>query len=104
MIEYNQIAKKAVVFQKNSFINGCDAVARVQDQAAEAVDTLMNQTRLVPEAGRQAIKSWVDACQAERNRFKTYVEDGFSGLEKRLDPENKSVSAESKSVIAKPKK
>ncbi len=99
MIEYNQIAKKAVDFQKNSFINGYDAVARVQDQAAAAVDTLMNQTSLVPEAGRQAIKNWVDACQAERNRFKAYVEDGFSGLEKCFAQENKTAPK----AIAKPK-
>ena len=90
MIEYNQIAKQAIDFQKSSFLSGYNAVARVQDQAATTVDTLMNQTSLVPEAGRQAIKSLVDACQAERNRFKTYVEDGFSGLEKRLAPESKT--------------
>jgi hypothetical protein len=99
MIKYNQIAKKAVVFQKNSFINGYDAVARVQDQAAEAVDTLMNQTSLVPAAGRQAIKSWVNACQEERNRFKSYVEDGFSSLEKRFAGESKSAPK----AIAQPK-
>ena len=99
MMEYNQIAKKAVAFQKNSFQNAYDAVARVQDQAAEAVDTLMNQTNLVPEAGRQVIKSWVDACQAERDRFKSYVEEGFKGLEKRLAQESKTAPK----AIAKPK-
>ena len=99
MIEYNQIAKKAVDFQKNSFESGYDAVARVQDQAAEAVDTLMNQTSLVPAAGRQAIKTWVNACQAERDRFKSYVEDGFSGLEKRLAGESKTAPK----AIAQPK-
>ena len=96
MMEYNQIAKKAVVFQKNSFESAYDAVARVQDQAAEAVDTLMNQTNLVPEKGRQVIKNWVDACQEERDRFKSYVEDSFSGLEKRLAGKSKSVSAKPK--------
>ena len=99
MIEYNQIAKKAIDFQKNSFINGYDAVARVQDQAAEAVDTLMNQTSLVPEAGRQVIKNWVNTCQEERDRFKSYVEDGFRGLEKRFAGESKTAPK----VIAKPK-
>jgi polyhydroxyalkanoate synthesis regulator phasin len=99
MIEYNQIAKQAVVFQKSSFINGYDAVARVQDQAAEAVDTLMNQTSLVPEAGRQVIKNWVNACQEERDRFKSYVEDGFSSLEKRFAGESESAPK----AIAQPK-
>ncbi len=104
MMEYNQIAKQAIDFQKSFFMSGYNAVAMVQDQAASAMDKMMNQTSLVPEEGRQTIKSWVNACQEERNRFKSYVEDSFSGLEKHLAPESKSVPAESKSVPAQPKK
>ena len=96
MMAYNQIAKQAIDFQKSAFINGYNAVAMVQDQAASAVDTMMNQASLVPEAGRQAIKNWVDACQEERNRFKSYVEDSFSGLEKHFVRESKSASAKPK--------
>jgi len=96
MIEYNQIAKQAVDFQKNAFESGYNVVSRVQDQAAEAVETMLNQTSLVPEEGRQAIKSWVNACQEERKRFKSYVEGSFSGLEKNLARESKSVPAKPK--------
>jgi len=94
---YNQIAKQAIDFQKNFFMSGYNAVAKVQDQAAEAVEMMLNQASLVPEEGRQAIKSWVNACQEERNRFKSYVGDGFSGFEKHL-------ARKSKIVPAKPKK
>ena len=104
MMEHNKIAKQAIDFQKSSFENGYNAVARVQDQAAEAVETMLNQTSLVPEEGRQAIKSWVNACQEERNRFKSYVEAGFSGFEKHLTPKSKAAPAESKIVPAKSKK
>ena len=96
MMEYNQIAKQAIDFQKSAFNSGYDAVAKVQDQAAEAVEMMLNKTSLVPEAGRQAIKSWVNACQEERNRFKSYVDDGFSGMEKHLAPESKIVPAKPK--------
>ena len=96
MMEYNQIAKQAIDFQKNAFESGYNVVSRVQDQAAEAVETMLNQTSLVPEDGRQAIKSWVNACQEARNHFKSYVEDGFSGLEKHLAPESKIVPVKSK--------
>jgi hypothetical protein len=37
---------------------------------------------LVPEEGRNAISSWVSACQQERGRLKTYMDAGFSNLEK----------------------
>ena len=97
MMDYNQIAKQAIDFQKSIFMSGYNAMAMVQDQAAAAVDTMMNQTSLVPEEGREAIKTWVNACQEERDRFKSYVEDGFSGLEKNL-------ARESKSAPDKPKK
>ena len=96
MMEYNQIAKQAIDFQKSIFMSGYNAMTMVQDQAAAAVDTMMNQTSLVPEEGRQAIKTWVNACQDERKRFKSYVEDSFSGLEKNLARESKSTSAKPK--------
>ena len=99
MMEYNQIAKQAIDFQKTSFKSWYHAVAMVQDQAAAAVDTIMNQTSLVPEEGREAIKSWINACQEERDRFKSYVEEGFSGLEKHLAQESKTAPK----AIAKPK-
>ena len=94
---YNQIPKQAVDFQKTAFNSWYNAVTMVQDQAAVAVETMMNQTSLVPEDGHQAIKIWLNACQVERNRFKSYLEDSFSGLEKHLAPQ-------SRSAVAKPKK
>ena len=104
MIEYNQITKQAIDFQKTAFNSWYNAVTMVQDQAVAAVETMMNQqTSLVPEDGRQAIKSWVSACQEESNRFKSYVDDSFSGLEKRLAQKSKSSPAESKSAVAKAK-
>ena len=96
MMDYNQITKQAMDFQKTAFNSWYNAVTMVQDQAVSAVETMMNQTSLVPEDGRQAIKGWVSACQEERNRFKSYVEDSFSGLEKHLAKESKSVSAKAK--------
>ena len=96
MMEYNQIAKQAIDFQKSIFMSGYNAMTMVQDQAAAAVDTMMNQTSLVPEEGRQAIKTWVNACQDERKRFESYVEDSFSGLEKNLARESKSAPVKPK--------
>ena len=46
MMEYNQIAKQTIDFQKSAFISGYDAVARAQDQTAEAVEMMLNKTSL----------------------------------------------------------
>jgi polyhydroxyalkanoate synthesis regulator phasin len=98
MMEYNPFAKQAVIFQKNLFENTYNIIAKVQDQATEAVDTLMNQTRLVPEEGRQVMKSWIIACREVRDRYKSYVEEGFTGLEKRFSQESETAPI----VIATP--
>ena len=103
MMEYNQITKQAIDFQKTAFNSWYNAMTLVQDQAAATVETMMNQTSLVPEDGRQAIKSWVNACQEERNRFKSYVEDSFSGLEKRLSQKGKRAPVETKNAVTKAK-
>ncbi len=84
MTPYNQIAKQVIDFQKTSFSSIFNAMATLQDQAVDAVDTVLDQTSWLPDDGRQAIRGWVGTCQEERDRFKTYVDDGFSGLQKYL--------------------
>lgn len=82
MTTYNQIAKQVIDFQKTSFFSIFDAMATLQDQAVNTVDTVLDQTTWLPDDGRKAYQGWVDACQEERDRFKSYVGDGFNGLEK----------------------
>ncbi len=82
MTPYNQIAKQVIDFQKTSFSSVYNAMATLQDQAVNAVDTVLDQTTWLPDEGRKALRSWVDACQVERDRFKSYVDDGFNGLAK----------------------
>jgi len=96
MTPYNQIAKQMIDFQKTSFSSIFDAMATFQDHAVNAVDTVLDQTTWLPEDGRKAYQGWVDACQEERDRFKSYVDDGFSGLEKYLGSVKTSGSAKAK--------
>lgn len=81
-MEYSQITKQVLDFQKMSFSNWYDTVALLQDQATTAMDMVLDQNTWMPEEGRKAIQSWVSACQQERGRFKSYVDEGFAGLEK----------------------
>lgn len=84
MMPYNQIAKQVIDFQKTSFTSWYDAMALMQDQATSAVDTLLDQNTWIPEEGRQAILSWINVYQEERNRLKDYIDEGFTGIEKQL--------------------
>lgn len=81
-MEYTQISKQVIDFQKMSFSNWYDTVTMLQDQATSAMNIVLQQNTWVPEEGRKAIQTWVNACQQERGRFKSYVDEGFSDLEK----------------------
>ena len=96
-MEYSQITRQVLDFQKMSFSNWYDTVALLQDQATTAMDMVLDQNTWMPEEGRKAIQSWISACQQERGRLKSYIDEGFAGLEK--------IVAESKRAVPqKPKK
>lgn len=82
MFDSSQAVKQVIGLQKGVVTSWYDSVATVQDQAVSAMDLIMDQTGLVPEEGRKALSSWVNACQQERSRLKSYMDTGFSNLEK----------------------
>lgn len=81
-MEYSQITKQVIDFQKMSFANWYNAMTMAQEQANSAVDMVLEQNSWMPEQGRQALQNWMNACQEESGRFKSYVDEGFAGLEK----------------------
>lgn len=93
MMEHNQIARQMIELQKITFTNAYDFVAMVQKQAASATEAMMRRANLLPEEGRKVMMSWIDACQEERDRFKSYVEAGFASLEKRFTKESQCAPA-----------
>jgi hypothetical protein len=95
-MEYTQITKQIIDFQKISFSNWYNAVALVQDQTRSAMDMVLDQSTWVPEDGNKAVKSWLDACQDERDRFKAYVDEGFSSMERHFSKVKKSTTAKAK--------
>lgn len=90
-MEYENITKQVIDFQKMSFSNWYDTVAMLQDQATSAMDLAMDQNTWMPEEGRKAIQNWVSACQKERGRLKSYIDEGFAGLEKIMTESKKAI-------------
>lgn len=82
MFDASQAVKQAIGLQKNAFTSLYDAIAMAQDQAVSAMDLMLDQAPLVPEEGRKALSRWASACKQERTRLKSYVDTGFSDLEK----------------------
>lgn len=77
-MEYSQMTKHIIDMQKISFDNWYSAVCQVQDQAA----SMLGKAAWLPAEGRQSIQNWINSCQNERERFKSYVHKGFNDLEK----------------------
>lgn len=103
-MEAKPITKQVLDFQRDAFSSWYGAMSILQEQAAFTVDTMLNQAIWIPEEGRQAILSWVSACKNEGDRFKTYVQESFSGLEKRLVQEIKATPAKPEKPVAEAKK
>jgi hypothetical protein len=100
-MEYDQIAKQVIDFQKISIDNWFSTVALVQDQAASAVGKMLDQTGWMPAEGRKAIQSWMSACTGERDRLKSYVDESFAGANKLLAKPRKTSPAAAKPKATK---
>jgi hypothetical protein len=82
MFDASQAVRQVIGLQKGAFTSWYDVVANAQDQAVSALDLMLDQSGLVPEEGRQALSSWISACQQERGRLKNFMDTGFTNLEK----------------------
>lgn len=83
----NEMTKQVMDFQKGAFSSWCDTMAVMQDRTASAMDMIFSQAGWIPDKGRKAILSWLSACMKEHDRFKVYVQDSFSNLEKYFSQE-----------------
>lgn len=88
-MEQTQITKRVIDYQKLSFDHWYNAMSLIQDQAESTMDLMLNQASWIPQEGRSAYQSWINVCQQERGRFKSYVEKGFAALEKALTESTK---------------
>jgi hypothetical protein len=102
MMQANQITKQVLAFQKGAFSSWYGAAGILQDQAASTVDAMFNQASWipVPDQWRQDILAWVSTCKTERDRFKAYMEESLSSLEKCLVPEINAAPAKAKKPAA----
>jgi prenyltransferase beta subunit len=95
-MEYTQLTKQMIDFQKMSFDNWYGALSMMQNQAVSAMDMMLGQSTWLPEDGRQAIRQWINVCKQEEGRFKSYVDGSFTGLEKYLNECQKQAAGKSK--------
>jgi hypothetical protein len=81
MIDPEKVTRKMIDFQKVALSSFSDAAALAQSQATTAVNMTLDQATWIPDQGREAILSWVDACQEGCRQFVVYAQDSFAGFE-----------------------
>jgi hypothetical protein len=57
---------------------------------------MLDQAPFATEEGRNALSGWVSACKQERTRLRSYVDTGFSNLEKLISPKSGKIDDPSK--------
>jgi hypothetical protein len=100
----HETAKETLGFQKGTFTCWWDAMSILQDQAALAADKILNQSGLISDEGRQVLSNWIGTCKNERDRYKVYMEESFSVLEKHLAQNTKGAPARPDKPAAEAKK
>jgi hypothetical protein len=81
-INTNEITKQMIDFQKTAFNSWYDAVAMMQDQAASAMDTVLNQSGVIPADGSKALDKWGEVFKTNRQNLKKQIDTNFKQAEK----------------------
>jgi hypothetical protein len=80
-MDQQKMFKQMMEFQKATFDNSFNAMAKLQEQGESMLETMLGQAPWLPEEGRKAVKEWVKAYQKGRNDFKKAVDAGYEKVE-----------------------
>jgi polyhydroxyalkanoate synthesis regulator phasin len=76
-MDQKKLFKQMIDFQKASFDNSFNALAKIQEQGEKMVDMFLNQAGWLPEEGKKAVQEWMKAYKKGREDLKGTVEDNF---------------------------
>lgn len=97
-MDVRQSARQMIDFQKIAMDSWFNAATLFQTQAASMLDIVLGHSPGIPEESRQTVREWFNACGQAQDRFKTYVNDSFSGFACIMDePRAKSAPKPAKS-------
>jgi polyhydroxyalkanoate synthesis regulator phasin len=76
-MDRKKVLQKLIEFQKGTFDNSFDALAKLQDQGENMVDTFLSQAPWLPEESRKAAADWMKAYKKARDDFKKTVDANY---------------------------
>ena len=84
-METNNLLKKAVHYQRNTFDNAYQAVVLFQDQAERVTNTWLDQVTGIPEEGKKLVGTWNENYRKGLKQYKDAVDEGFNRVEELLE-------------------
>jgi len=79
-METNLIAKQTLQIYHAALTQTLDAALAAQDQSQRTIESLLDQSPVVPQEGKRAIIDWLDACRKQTTAMKSVIDDGFRPL------------------------
>ena len=80
-MEYNQMFKQMIDFNKTAFDNTFNALVTLQEQTEKMVNTFLEQATWLPEEGKKVTLDWVKAYKKGCEDFKKAVDENFKRVE-----------------------
>lgn len=80
-MDQKHLFKQIIEFQKTTFDNSFDALAKLQEHGENIINSSLKQAEWLPEEGKKVIKEWLDAYKKARTEFKNTVDSNFSKVQ-----------------------
>jgi polyhydroxyalkanoate synthesis regulator phasin len=80
-MEYNEIFKQMIRFNKTAFDSSYNAMESLQEQTEKMVNSFIQQATWLPEEGKKVTADWIKAYKKACEDFKKTVEENFKRVE-----------------------
>ena len=80
-MEYNEMYKQMITFNKTAFDNSYNALVTLQEQTEKMVNGFLQQATWLPEEGKKVTLDWIQAYKKACEDFKKTVDENFKRVE-----------------------
>ena len=80
-MEYNDMFKQMITFNKTAFDNSYNAMVTLQEQTEKMANNFLDQASWLPEEGKKVTLDWIKAYKKACEDFKKTVDENFKRVE-----------------------
>jgi hypothetical protein len=83
-VDHKFMAKQMFQYNKSAFEKSFSAMVNMQNNAEKMFQFWLNQTKWLPEEGRNFMSEWIDYYRKLRDEYKANVDAGYRKMEEFL--------------------